>query len=332
MSVSIERSRAEELLGRARDIRVAVVGDCMLDVYLTGAVDRISPEAPVPVVQVTGERSAPGGAANVAAGVRALGAQCELIGVIGEDAAGRSLVDALAGLGVDAGRLVVDPGRRTTTKTRVMARHLHVVRFDRETEGDVPPPVVAQLVARIEAVIDSVDAVILEDYNKGALVTPVIRAAIEAARGRAIPSVADPKFRRFFDYGGVHVFKPNAKELAAALGVPAAPRDRNGLKMARERLACAHLLVTLAEDGMLLFGPDEVAHHIQAVARDVFDVSGAGDTVTAALAVVLAASGTEFEAAVLANYAAGVEVGKSGVVPVRSEEVLAALAGDPPGY
>jgi D-beta-D-heptose 7-phosphate kinase/D-beta-D-heptose 1-phosphate adenosyltransferase len=326
--LNIDKSRVEELLDRARDVRLAVVGDCMLDVYLTGSVGRISPEAPVPVVQVREERSAPGGAANVAAAAAALGAGCALIGVVGKDADGERLVQALEGLGVDSGHLVVVPERETTTKTRVMARHQHVVRFDRETERDLDPEIAGRVVASLEEIGDSVDAVILQDYNKGVLVSPVIRGAIELARRRDIPSIADPKFRRFFEYQGVHLFKPNALELSAALGLPAPPRDSDGLREARDRLGCGHLLLTLAEEGMLLFGGDDSLHHIPAVARDVYDVSGAGDTVTATVAAVLAAGGTEFEAAVVANYAAAIEVTKAGVVPVTPDEVLAAIEQD----
>ncbi|NIR43183.1 MAG: D-glycero-beta-D-manno-heptose-7-phosphate kinase [Gemmatimonadetes bacterium] len=321
----IDRKRIDELLERTRDVRIAVVGDCMLDIYLTGTVGRISPEAPVPVVHVSQERWAPGGAANVAGAVTALGAECELVGVVGLDSASRQLVDALARLGVAGDRLVTVPERQTTTKTRIMARHQHVVRFDRETDADVSEDVARRLLENVEEVADSVDAIILQDYNKGALVPAVIQGTIEIAQRGAIPAVADPKFARFFEYSGVHLFKPNAHELAAALGTPSAPREPDGLRAASERIGCQFLLLTLAEEGMILYGRDDSFHHIHAVARDVFDVSGAGDIVTATVAVCLAAGGTEIEAAMVANYAAGVEVSKSGVVPVRPDEILAAL-------
>lgn len=325
--MSIDRNRVEDVLNKAPELRLAVLGDCMLDVYLTGAVGRISPEAPVPVVQVRGERVAPGGAANVAAAVVALGARCELVGVVGEDDAAGRLAAVLEQFGVGGDHLIVAPDRETTTKTRVMARHQHVVRFDRETEEDISEGIADQIIGTLEELADSVDAIILQDYNKGVLVPAVIRSAIDVARRRGIPSIADPKFRRFFDYQGAHVFKPNASELSAALGVPEAPRDRDGLRRARERLGCNHLLVTLAEEGMLLLGTDDTLHRISAVTRDVFDVSGAGDTVTAVTATCLAAGATVYESAVVANYAAGIEVSKTGVVPVRREEVLLALQG-----
>jgi D-beta-D-heptose 7-phosphate kinase/D-beta-D-heptose 1-phosphate adenosyltransferase len=206
-----------------------------------------------------------------------------------------------------------------------MARHQHVVRFDRETESDVDGDVARRLLEGLEEAAESVDAIILQDYNKGTLVPEVIHGAIDTARRNQIPAVADPKFARFFEYAGVHLFKPNAHELAAALGTPSVPRTPDRLHEARERIGCEFLLLTLADEGMILCGPDDSFNHIQAVARDVYDVSGAGDIVTATLAVCIAAGGTELEAARVANYAAGVEVSKSGVVPVRPDEILAAL-------
>lgn len=300
----------------------------MLDVYINGRVARISPEAPVPVVQVDGERAAAGGAANVAAGVVALGARCELVGVVGTDPAAERLMTVLGDLGVSGERLVATTDRHTTVKTRVMARHQHVVRFDREADHDLPPEVEARLLDGFRELVDSVDAVILEDYNKGTLGPAVIHEVIRSVRSSDRPSVADPKLGNFFEYQGVHLFKPNAWELAAALGRAAAPREPAELEAARSRIGCEHLLVTLAEEGMLLLSPGSDVRHIHAVARDVYDVSGAGDTVTAVAATCLAAGASEYEAAVIANYAAGVEVGKSGVVPVRAEEILDAVEED----
>jgi len=184
--------------------------------------------------------------------------------------------------------------------------------------------VARELVARIAALLEGADALVLEDYNKGVLVPAVISAALREARRRGCPSVADPKFRHFFDYAGVRVFKPNALELAAAFGLPAAPRDPETLAAARHRLRCEHLLLTLGEEGMILVGPDGQSHRIPAVPRDVFDVSGAGDTVTATVAACLAAEATELEAATVANLAASVEVGKAGVVPVAADEIVEA--------
>ncbi|WP_420128059.1 bifunctional heptose 7-phosphate kinase/heptose 1-phosphate adenyltransferase [Longimicrobium sp.] len=321
----LTRARLDEILERCRGLRVAVVGDLMLDVYLVGAVSRISPEAPVPVVAVAEERVALGGAANVAANVVALGADCELVGCVGADAAGAQIRDALAKLdgGSVHARLVEDAGRPTTTKTRVVARHQQVVRFDRERDDDVAAACAAELVEAVRAAVAASDALVLEDYNKGVLVPAVIRAAIDAAREAGIPSVVDPKFRNFFEFAGATVFKPNAAELSAALGQPLAADDDGWLEDARRRVDASYLLLTLGENGMALKGADGPAFRIPTVAREVYDVSGAGDTVTAYVAVALAAGATMEEAAVVANLAAGIEVGKPGVATVTPDELRA---------
>lgn len=308
-----------------RGVRVAVVGDCMLDVYLTGDVRRISPEAPVPVVQVRGERTAPGGAANVAAALRALGAECRLIGVVGRDAQGATLTAQLRAAGVGVDHLLPLVDRPTTTKTRVMAHRHHVVRFDRESEAELSEETARELGARAAEAITWAEALVLEDYDKGVLVPTVIRSSLGAAARRGVPSVADPKFRHFFEYAGAHVFKPNALELAAALGVPAVPRDPEGLAAARAKVGGEYLLLTLGDEGMALIGPDGQDERIPAVPRDVFDVSGAGDTVTATVAACLAAEASESEAARVANYAASVQVGKAGVVAVTPDEIVEAF-------
>jgi rfaE bifunctional protein kinase chain/domain len=320
-------ARIDEILRRATSLRVLVVGDLMLDVYLNGSVTRISPEAPVPVVLVQSESAALGGAANVAANVAALGAACDVVGAIGRDRAGDELGEALAALGGTSvrGLLVECPDRPTTTKTRVMARNQQVVRYDREVADDLPDDAIARVVDLLQGAIDGADAVVLEDYNKGVLAPRVISAALAAAERRGVPSVVDPKFRHFFVYRGATVFKPNVLELGAALGGGVHAHDDAWMEQARERMACEHLLVTQGEDGMSLQSRGRPTFRIPTVARDVFDVSGAGDTVTACVAVSLAAGATMEEAAVLANLAAGVEVGKHGVATVSPAELRAAL-------
>lgn len=321
----LSRARLNEILERSRELRVTVVGDVMLDVYLVGNVSRISPEAPVPVVHVTEERYALGGAANVAANVVALGAECRLVGCVGEDDAGARIGAALGELegGTVDARLVRIAGRPTTTKTRVVARHQQVVRFDREHADDLSAPCAADLCDAVRDAVAGADALVLEDYNKGVLAPSVIRAALEAAQAAGIPSVVDPKFRHFMDYGGATVFKPNALELGAALGTAVRPRDDAWLEDARSRVGAHHLLLTLGEDGMALRSQGEPTFRIPTVAREVYDVSGAGDTVTAFVAVALAAGATMREAAVLANLAAGIEVGKPGVAVVTPDELRA---------
>jgi D-beta-D-heptose 7-phosphate kinase/D-beta-D-heptose 1-phosphate adenosyltransferase len=319
----LTRSRLDEILERARGRRVVVLGDLMLDVYLVGSVSRISPEAPVPVVHVGEERTALGGAANVAANVATLGAHCDVIGFVGTDEAGLRLRAALAALdgGTVRTRLVERADRPTTTKTRVVARQQQVVRFDRECDDDLPADSVEELCRIVREAVAEADALVLEDYNKGVLLPPVIRCALAAAAERGIPSIVDPKFRHFFEYAGATVFKPNASELANALGSRIRPGDDAWMAEARERVRAEHLLLTLGEDGMALSSAAASCVRIPTEARQVYDVSGAGDTVSAGLAVALAAGAGIVEAALLANTAAGIEVGKPGVAVVTPGEI-----------
>jgi D-beta-D-heptose 7-phosphate kinase/D-beta-D-heptose 1-phosphate adenosyltransferase len=317
--------RLEELLGRVRAIRVLVIGDIMLDVYLRGSASRISPEAPVPVVRVTGDDLALGGAANVATNVIALGAACSVIGCVGSDAAGRDLVTELTSHGIDASGVQVMAARPTTVKTRIMVRHQQVARYDRESDDELSAAETHALAVAINERIADVDALVLEDYNKGLLVPTVIRAAIDAAQAAGKPVIVDPKFRHFFEYAGATVFKPNLLEFTAAMRGHAQPNDAAWMEATRRQLACEHLLVTLGEDGMALATRDGSFVRVPTVARSVYDVSGAGDTVTAAIAVALAAGSDAIEAAVLANHAAGIEVGKAGVATVSAEELRAVV-------
>jgi rfaE bifunctional protein kinase chain/domain len=320
---TIETDRLEAILAAVRGIRAVVVGDLMLDVYLSGTVERISPEAPVPVVHIVEERSALGGAANVAANVLRLGARCDIIGFVGRDSAGeqvRQEIERLEGGNVRP-LLVVGTGRPTTTKTRVMARHQQVVRFDRERVDDLHPDAVQSLCAAVaEAVVDA-DVLILEDYNKGVLTPEVIRTAIAAATAADVPVVVDPKFRNIFEYRGATVFKPNSQELTAALGTPIRPDESLWLEDVRTRFECEHLLVTLGEHGMVSHSRDGRTLQVPAIAREVFDVSGAGDTVTAFVAAVIGAGATIHEATILANFAAAIEVTKPGVATVSPDEL-----------
>ena len=313
--------RADTVLSRARQVRVLVVGDIMLDVYLRGNASRISPEAPVPVVRVVDEDFALGGAANVAMNVVALGAACSVVGCVGRDGAGRELLEELTGYGIDATAVLELNDRPTTVKTRVMVRHQQVARYDREAEHDLDPEEAALLTESVRAQVANADAIVLEDYNKGVLVPFVIRATIEQAAALGKPVIVDPKFRHFFAYTGATVFKPNLPELRTAMRDAAHPEDPQWLAQTRASLGCEHLLVTLGEDGMALLTNDGEYVRIPTVARSVYDVSGAGDTVVATLAVALAAGATITEAAILANHAAGIEVGKAGVATVSAEEL-----------
>jgi len=315
-------SRTGEILRRARDVRVLVVGDLMLDRYITGSVDRISPEAPVPVVRVEEETSAVGGAANVAANVAALGARCTVVGCVGPDEPGGVLVAELEALGVRTDGILSTPDRPTSVKTRILARRQQVVRFDREVDTDAPPALAAALAEAVARLAEECDVLVMEDYNKGVLVPEVIEAALSASRLRGLPTVVDPKRRNFFAFPGATVFKPNAKELADALGEFLHPDDPSWMEATRLRLGSDCLVLTLGERGMAV-RTDRGRHlRLPAVARSVYDVSGAGDTVTAMIAVGLAAGASMEEAAVLANHAAAIEVAKAGVATVSPEELL----------
>ncbi|MHB1312041.1 MAG: bifunctional heptose 7-phosphate kinase/heptose 1-phosphate adenyltransferase [Gemmatimonadaceae bacterium] len=335
----LSRTRLQSLLDSAGSLRIAVIGDAMLDVYLRGDVDRISPEAPVPVVRVTERKDALGGAANVAQNVAALGARCEMVSVIGDDLAGTRLAQLVGAHGGET-RGLVKTRRPTTTKTRVIARAQQLIRVDEELDADITGDEVQVLLAAVDRAVADADAVILEDYNKGVLVVPVIEHAIAKARARKIPVVVDPKYRNFFAYRGATVFKPNRRELEAALGAAVDLDHPDALPGVLQRLGVDQLLLTLSERGMALGqGADGrrrtadgranaaavVVDRIPTTAREVYDVVGAGDTVIAYLAAMLAAGATPLEAAKIANYAAGVEVGKLGAATVSPAEVLDAF-------
>jgi len=324
MLETISRDRLAALLESARRYHVAVIGDAMLDVYLRGDVDRISPEAPVPVVRVRERRHALGGAANVAQNVLAIGAQCSMVCAVGTDAAGDELHAMLTRAGCGT-RGVVRAGRPTTTKTRIVARAQQLVRVDEEEDTELGGADAAALTDAVRTTVQAADAVVLEDYNKGALSAVVIRAAIDAARARGVPVVVDPKFRYFFDFAGATVFKPNRRELEAALGATLSLDDPATLPAICARLGVEHLLLTLGESGMVLVSAAGETGRIPTTAREVYDVVGAGDTVTAYMATMLAAGANAAEAAVVANYAAGVEVAKLGAATVTVDEVMDAF-------
>jgi D-beta-D-heptose 7-phosphate kinase/D-beta-D-heptose 1-phosphate adenosyltransferase len=324
MHLSISRGRLAEVLSRVSKARVLVVGDAMLDEYLVGDVERISPEAPVPVVRVRERRYALGGAANVAENVVASGATCRLVATVGSDAAGDRIASMLNEFGiVGAGVLRID--RPTTRKTRIVARSQQMVRVDEEDDTDLAAADLARVIAAIEDALPHVGAVILEDYNKGVLVPDVITRTIAGARARGTPVVVDPKYRHFFAYRGATVFKPNRRELDSALGAEIDAEHPEAIPTAMERLDVDHLLLTLGERGMMLASRKGPPKSVATSAREVYDVVGAGDTVTAYLATVLAAGGTVEEASVIANYAAGVEVGKLGAATVTPNEILQAF-------
>jgi D-glycero-beta-D-manno-heptose-7-phosphate kinase len=322
--VPLARDRVVQLIQRMKSSRVVVVGDIMLDRYLVGDTDRLSPEAPVPVVTVAERHAALGGAANVAANVAALGAQCLLVGVVGDDVDGAAIRQELAVGRLEDRFVLTIAGRPTTSKTRIIARGQQIVRIDDEVDTLLEGQDLSRVVTAARDALADADALLLEDYNKGALSPGVIVSVMEVAKRRGIPIIVDPKYRQFFEYQGATVFKPNRRELESALGAAVDLQNGNALPQVLARLKVDNLLVTLGAEGMVLVTKDGDLTQIPSIARQIYDVSGAGDTVTAWLGTALAAGASIREAAQLANYAAGVEVGKPGVATVSPEEVLAA--------
>jgi D-beta-D-heptose 7-phosphate kinase/D-beta-D-heptose 1-phosphate adenosyltransferase len=256
----------------------------------------------------------------VAQNVVAIGARCDLVAAIGDDRGGATLLSMLGTIG-DGGKSLVQVDRRTTQKTRIVARSQQLVRVDEEDDADLAGDDVARLLVAVRVAIQNADAVVLEDYNKGVLVPAVIREAMELAQARRLPIVVDPKFRHFFAYRGATIFKPNRRELEAALGAEVDVDHPETLPATLQRLGVEHILLTLGERGMVLFSARGEIARVPTVAREVYDVVGAGDTVTAYLATILAADGTPAEAAMIANVAAGIEVGKLGAATVTAAEV-----------
>jgi rfaE bifunctional protein kinase chain/domain len=319
----LTRDRVLHLIQKMKESRVVVVGDIMLDRYLVGETERLSPEAPVPVVTVRERHARLGGAANVAMNVAALGARSLLVGVVGDDTDGATIRQELAVARLEDRFVLTVAGRPTTSKTRIIARSQQIVRIDDEVETLLDGQDLDRLARVAREALADADALLLEDYNKGALAPGLITSAMEVARRRGIPIVVDPKFRQFFEYAGATVFKPNRRELESALGAAVDLQNGNALPQVLSRLKVDNLLVTLGAEGMVLVMKDGSTTHIPSIARDIYDVSGAGDTVTAWMGTALAAGASVREAAQLANYAAGVEVGKAGVATVSPEEVLA---------
>lgn len=316
---ALSESRLEALLQALPSIRVTVLGDLILDRYLHGSAERISPEAPVPVVHVKEEVAVPGGAANVAVNLSRMGAHCDLIGVTGSDPEAARLRQELKNRGVADSGLIDITNRPTTTKTRLVAQGQQVVRIDREVATLMDQHVENLILTRLRLVINRADALVIEDYDKGVLSPRLITIALELASEQGIPVIVDPKSRHFFHYSGATLFKPNRRELEQALGQPV--EGSASYQSARERLDVENLLITLGAEGMVLISRGQEPHLAPSLARAVFDVSGAGDTVTAWAGATLAAGGNANEAAWMATLAAGVVVEKRGTATVSTDEL-----------
>ena len=308
--------------------RLLVVGDVMLDEYVFGTVGRISPEAPVPVVAVTRETKVPGGAANVALNLCGLRVGVEMAGLLGDDAAGRFIVRMLKGKRVGVSSAVMDPDRPTTVKTRVIAHSQQVVRVDRERMAPPSRKTCDTLRRKVLAALAGVDGVVFSDYRKGTLTAELVRDVTAAANRRGIFVAVDPKRNDFSFYRGCTVITPNKGEAQAALGGRELSTDLDVWEAGNDLLKSCRskaVLITRGEEGMTLVERGRNAcFHVPAIARHVFDVTGAGDTVIGTLAACLAAGSSMREAAVLANIAASVVVGEVGTAPITVEKFLRA--------
>ena len=309
--------------------RVLVVGDLMLDRYLWGAVERISPEAPVPVVRLDHKTHVAGGAANVAVNLRGLGCAVSLAGVIGADEDGRQLLELLQNSGIDTAAILAAPDRPTICKTRILGGRQQMLRVDVEKAGELSSELQSALLARIETQISGCSAIILSDYGKGLLSASICQAIIRRGRELSIPTFVDPKGLRYEKYAGCDAISPNRLELAAATSTDYGDMElllQKGERL-RAELGIRHLVVTLGELGIALIESGSV-QRFPALAREVFDVSGAGDTVIATTGAAIAACLPLHEAIRLANVAAGIVVGKLGTVPISKDELLARLASE----
>jgi D-beta-D-heptose 7-phosphate kinase/D-beta-D-heptose 1-phosphate adenosyltransferase len=318
----LNRTRLEDLLGRFTGKTILVLGDLMLDQFIWGNVRRISPEAPVPVIDVTEETYRLGGSANVAANIRALGGTVVPIGVLGRDSAGDRAIDLLQGLGIESSGVIFDD-RTTTLKTRIIAHNQHVVRTDRESKKPLTSEVTANVVEVFLKYLPEASAIIISDYNKGVVNKEILFHVLPPAHSQGTPVFLDPKIQHSDYYRPITVITPNHHEAELLLGIRI--DDQHTLEEAGRRLLekfdCEHVLITRGEEGMSLFDRQS-SHHLPTFAREVFDVTGAGDTVIATLALARASGATMQESAILANYAAGLAVGKVGTATVSRSDLL----------
>lgn len=328
----IELARAEKLLAGFRNRKVLVIGDVMLDRYIAGSVKRISPEAPVPVVCVNGEYSRPGGAANVALNIQSLGGQAILAGVVGRDGPGDELVQILSSGGICTDGIIVSEQDRTTVKTRILADRQQVVRVDHEGSGVVDESTLDAFCKKIATMVGQVDGIVIEDYGKGVITQKLLDTVTQTvAKLGNIPVGLDPKFGHDLDVNGITLTTPNYKEACSAAGLSESKiaddsKMNVNVVMAGNYMLDAWnakiVLVTLGSHGMCLMVKGEEPKFIPTRAREVFDVSGAGDTVIATAMIALASGADYYEAATLANYAAGVVVGKLGTATCSDRELL----------
>ncbi len=334
----MDLTRLEQILDRASSRRITVIGDLMLDEFVWGRVGRISPEAPVPVVEVTGESFYPGGAANVARNLREFVDRVAIIGLLGKDRSGEQLRELLSEQRIDTSNAVEEATFHTIVKTRIIARHQQVVRVDREKFVGPSASQIGDVATAVRRNIPETDAIIFEDYGKGFLSTELVSQIADAACSAGKIVAADPNPRNLVEWRGLTVIKPNRTEAFSAAGIPSgdpdtAPSQDADLKRAGETLLkkwkTENVLITLGEHGMMLFQEKKAPHYIPSKAQEVFDVSGAGDTAIALFTLGLACGATPTEAAEIANHASAVVVSKLGTATVTRDELIASFREDP---
>ncbi len=334
MNLPLSHSRLNTILDRIGNRRFAIVGDVILDHYVYGRAERLSAEAPIPILDADSESYHLGGAANVASNLFALGEGASLYSVVGRDDGGHRFLRILGDSGESAQFVVMDPERKTTVKQRWIADDRQIARADFETRELIGEALRARLLADLNANLAQIDAAILEDYDKGVLGPELIGEIVAAARAQSVITLVDPKFDNFFAYQGVTVFKPNLREASAALGrtVTAAPAEvETCCRELQEKLSCENVVLTLSKDGVAMLDSEGNFAMLPAMIRFVHDAAGAGDTVISVLAAAMAAGASLREAVTLANLAGGVICEKVGVQPVSVEEIRQALEHFAPG-
>lgn len=324
LDITVEQAKA--IIDNCKGKRIVVVGDVMLDRFFWGVVNRISPEAPVPVVDLESETSHLGGASNVANNLKALGVVPLLCGAVGDDNSGRIFLEIAGNSGIDVSGVYIHPDRPTTVKTRIIATNQHVVRVDRELREPISEEAADFIFRNLESQTN-IDAIIFEDYNKGTLTKELIHKIIEFAKSKQIPTFVDPKVENFFEYREVTIFKPNRKEAQQSLGIKFRNFDHivESGRLLLDRLMASGILLTLGADGMMLFEQSGEVSHVPTRARKVADVSGAGDTTIATFSAAYVAGANFKEAATIANFAAGVVCEEPGIVAITVDSLLESI-------
>jgi rfaE bifunctional protein kinase chain/domain len=325
--MKIEYTRAQEIITSFAKKRILIIGDIMMDEYLSGKVARISPEAPVPVVEIEHETLRFGGAANVALNIKSLGCEALLIGLLGEDRMADSFNELMDNNNLETFGLIKSSYRPTTVKTRIIGDNQHIARVDKEVVNDANDQEQASIKQKIESLITEVDGVVFQDYNKGAITKSIISSTIKLCNSKNIHISVDPKFTNFMSYKNTTVFKPNIKEAQQAIA-----KNLEGEKQVEEagfellqKLNAESVLLTRGSKGLSLFEKEKQVTHIPTQARNVADVSGAGDTVISTVTASCLGGATKKEAAILANIAAGIVVEEVGIVPIKKDKLLAQI-------